>query len=238
MKEGKQLRARDVEKKGFFASPKQSNAGRGNPTAPTAARGFAMPPPQSSETRLRNSPVFTDLNLFRKRGQTPVELPASASETIALLSSQIEKLRSENARLTALSSDHSSQIEKLRSENARLTELCAVDVVDCTGETVVATEGIPFAKRQRADVSGLKAMADAVIGVGEVTREVKIERDAAKTARDEAQRKLECPLCMDADISVCFLPCRHLLCGECGANVGTCPTCSTAIESRVSIFLP
>lgn len=149
------------------------------------------------------------------------------------------KKSTHTAVLDDLCSDRGSEIQKLRSENARLTALCAVEVLDCTGASVETLRAAPPpAKRHRADVSGLKAVADAVTAVGEVTREVKIERDAAKTARDEAQRKLECPLCMDADISVCFLPCRHLLCGECGANVGTCPTCSTAIESRVSIFLP
>ena len=86
----------------------------------------------------------------RTRGRAPVELPTSASETIALLSSQIETLRSENARLTAL---------------------CAVDVVDCTGETVVVTEGIPSTKQDRANANGLKAVADAAV-------EVKKERDA------------------------------------------------------------
>ena len=152
---------------------------------------------------------------------------------------ELAKLGTENERLAALSTKQSSEIEKLRSENKRLAALCAVDVLDCTGASVETLRAAPPPfKRHRADVSGLKAVADAVTAVGEVTREVKIERDAAKTARDEAQRKLECPLCMDADISVCFLPCRHLLCGECGANVGTCPTCSTAIERRVSIFFP
>ena len=84
----------------------------------------------------------------RTRGRTPVEQPTSASKTIALLSSQMEKLRSENARLNALR---------------------AVEVIDCTGQTVITTNESPPA-------SGLKAMADAVAAVD--APKIKKERDA------------------------------------------------------------
>ena len=85
-------------------------------------------------------------------------------------SSKIENLRAENERLAALSTDQSSEIEMLRAENARLTALAAVDVLDCTGETVVTTERLPSAKQDRAD-GGLKAVATAAV-------EIKRERDA------------------------------------------------------------
>jgi len=73
------------------------------------------------------------------------------------------------AVLDDLCSDRGSEIQKLRSENARLNALRAVDVIDCTGPTVITTNEPPPA-------SGLKAMADAVAAVD--APKIKRERDA------------------------------------------------------------
>ena len=66
---------------------------------------------------------------------------------------------------------------------------------------------------------------------------VKRERDESRRQLEESQRKLECCMCMDATVSILFLPCRHLsVCEECAGVVSECPTCRVTIEDRVSVY--
>ena len=50
--------------------------------------------------------------------------------------------------------------------------------------------------------------------------------------------KMLCKICMDEEVGVLFLPCRHLVCCEdCGAAVKHCPICRTLIVGTVKPFL-
>ena len=49
--------------------------------------------------------------------------------------------------------------------------------------------------------------------------------------------KLLCKICLDDEVSVIFLPCRHMVCcNECGAAVKHCPVCRTLIVGTVKPF--
>ncbi|XP_052238229.1 baculoviral IAP repeat-containing protein 7-A-like isoform X2 [Dreissena polymorpha] len=46
-----------------------------------------------------------------------------------------------------------------------------------------------------------------------------------------------CKVCMDREVCVTFLPCRHLAtCEECGESISTCPICRSDVESKVKVY--
>jgi hypothetical protein len=46
-------------------------------------------------------------------------------------------------------------------------------------------------------------------------------------------------ICMDRDLSVLFMPCRHLVsCRICSASVRVCPVCRAAITATIDVFMP
>ncbi|KAH3739543.1 hypothetical protein DPMN_046197 [Dreissena polymorpha] len=46
-----------------------------------------------------------------------------------------------------------------------------------------------------------------------------------------------CKVCMDREVCVTFLPCRHLAtCEECAESISTCPICRSDVESKVKIY--
>ncbi|KAH3739598.1 hypothetical protein DPMN_046252 [Dreissena polymorpha] len=46
-----------------------------------------------------------------------------------------------------------------------------------------------------------------------------------------------CKVCMDREVCVTFLPCRHLAtCEECAKSISTCPNCRSAVESKVKVY--
>ena len=49
---------------------------------------------------------------------------------------------------------------------------------------------------------------------------------------------LECPICMDGQKNVLFLPCKHVsTCEKCSEKVSTCPVCRKMIERKMKIHL-
>lgn len=56
---------------------------------------------------------------------------------------------------------------------------------------------------------------------------------------DEIQAEHQCVICLDADVSIMLMPCRHaVLCDECAglvlAGAGQCPICRTQIANHTS----
>jgi hypothetical protein len=69
-------------------------------------------------------------------------------------------------------------------------------------------------------------------------RQVKQEKAGAEQQREEAQGRLECALCMDAERNVLFLPCSHVVaCGGCAALLSDCPMCRREIEQKLPLNL-
>ena len=59
--------------------------------------------------------------------------------------------------------------------------------------------------------------------------------------QSDIQELKTCKVCMERDLSVVFLPCRHLCCcNECGTNlsIGDCPMCRVPITSRIQVYQP
>ncbi|ESO93081.1 hypothetical protein LOTGIDRAFT_119885 [Lottia gigantea] len=47
-----------------------------------------------------------------------------------------------------------------------------------------------------------------------------------------------CKICMDNEVQVTFIPCRHLVtCEECSNLVTECPICRKHIRERMKIYL-
>lgn len=64
---------------------------------------------------------------------------------------------------------------------------------------------------------------------GEESLEEKLER---------MQEERMCKICMDAEVSVVFLPCGHLSCCEgCANGMNLCPMCRSPIQEKVRTFL-
>lgn len=64
---------------------------------------------------------------------------------------------------------------------------------------------------------------------GEESLEEKLER---------MQEERMCKICMDAEVSVVFLPCGHLsCCAECANGMDLCPMCRAPIQEKIRTFL-
>ena len=83
--------------------------------------------------------------------------------------------------------------------------------------------------------------------INEVTNELKKQRKRASKAEIEKEAKVkklkeemedrDCPICLDREMSVLFLPCKHLgSCRECQELVSECPLCRMKIEEKVKVF--
>jgi len=69
-----------------------------------------------------------------------------------------------------------------------------------------------------------------------VLAKVKQEKSVAEQQREEAQERLECTVCMDAERNVLFLPCSHVAaCVGCAARLDKCPICRTAITQKLQM---
>ncbi|XP_068442335.1 E3 ubiquitin-protein ligase XIAP [Clinocottus analis] len=54
----------------------------------------------------------------------------------------------------------------------------------------------------------------------------------------ELQREKQCKICMDRDISIVFIPCRHLAtCKKCSDSLVKCPICCLAITQKIQTFI-
>lgn len=52
------------------------------------------------------------------------------------------------------------------------------------------------------------------------------------------QRERQCKICMDRDICIVFLPCRHLAtCNECSETLIKCPICCGAITQKIKTYI-
>lgn len=53
-----------------------------------------------------------------------------------------------------------------------------------------------------------------------------------------AWSRLTCKVCLQEELSVLFLPCRHLVsCTSCAAKVTTCPTCRREIKATIEAYI-
>ena len=67
---------------------------------------------------------------------------------------------------------------------------------------------------------------------------VKQEKSVAEQQREEAQDRLECTVCMNAERNVLFLPCSHVAaCVGCVARLDKCPICRQQVQELVQLTL-
>ena len=51
--------------------------------------------------------------------------------------------------------------------------------------------------------------------------------------------KLLCKICLDCEIQILVLPCRHFsICYSCAARLHDCPICRTKIHAIVEVYIP
>ena len=52
------------------------------------------------------------------------------------------------------------------------------------------------------------------------------------------KRVMMCKVCLDKDVEVVFLPCRHLVvCKWCAPNMWNCPVCRSKINETIKVFM-
>lgn len=62
--------------------------------------------------------------------------------------------------------------------------------------------------------------------------------EAAKPVSSDKSR-YECKICLDAEVSIVFKPCDHMIaCYDCAPQFSTCPWCKTRIFEAVRAILP
>jgi len=64
------------------------------------------------------------------------------------------------------------------------------------------------------------------------------ESSASRFPR-KRKREFTCCVCMDSELKVVFIPCRHLcVCEECSGEIDHCPICRAHIVERLNVFVP
>ena len=115
-----------------------------------------------------------------------------------------------------------------------MRRLLEPEVIDVDAGTADAGSGAGAAGASSS--SGLRALHEQQQQQNGVLAKVKQERGMAEQQREEAQDRLQCAVCVDAERSVVFLPCSHVVvCGGCAAQLDECPLCRTAIEQKLAI---
>ena len=73
------------------------------------------------------------------------------------------------------------------------------------------------------------------------TKKLELQSTSQNNLQEEKRMpmdKIMCKVCMDAELNMLFLPCRHLVCCEaCGSMLSNCPVCRTPILGTVNTFL-
>jgi hypothetical protein len=93
-------------------------------------------------------------------------------------------------------------------------------------------------KGSAADIAG------AINSTGSASRENKDEEpmdvgNVAGSAGSKDGGSTECKVCMSAQVSVVFLPCKHLVCcKDCSISLHTCPLCRGKINATINIYMP
>ncbi|XP_052238237.1 baculoviral IAP repeat-containing protein 7-B-like isoform X2 [Dreissena polymorpha] len=61
--------------------------------------------------------------------------------------------------------------------------------------------------------------------------------DDVLTENEKLKEQRVCKVCMDKEVCVTLLPCRHLAtCEECAKSIRDCPICRSDVESKVKVF--
>ena len=63
-------------------------------------------------------------------------------------------------------------------------------------------------------------------------------RSFSKEVEIENNTRMQCKVCLSADVGVVFLPCGHLLvCTNCAPSLDTCPVCRRKINETIKVFM-
>ncbi|XP_071818500.1 uncharacterized protein [Apostichopus japonicus] len=64
-------------------------------------------------------------------------------------------------------------------------------------------------------------------------------RDLESQEIEKLREKNLCTICLDNDVEVLFLPCKHLItCADCATRIDTCPICRTEIDDKMHVYMP
>ncbi|XP_071818505.1 uncharacterized protein [Apostichopus japonicus] len=64
-------------------------------------------------------------------------------------------------------------------------------------------------------------------------------RDLESQEIEKLREKNLCKICLDNDIEMLFLPCKHLVtCADCATRIDTCPICRTEIDDKIYVYMP
>jgi hypothetical protein len=86
--------------------------------------------------------------------------------------------------------------------------------------------------------SGLRALHEQQQQQDGVLAKVKQEKGDAEQQREEARDQVLCIVCMEAERSVLFVPCRHAaVCAGCAAELDECPICRAPIVTKQAMNL-
>ena len=61
---------------------------------------------------------------------------------------------------------------------------------------------------------------------------------AREMVKPESLEKKMCPICFDAEVDMCYVPCGHTVCSACSVKVGKmkCATCRSSVREVVRMF--
>ena len=116
------------------------------------------------------------------------------------------------------------KLEESTHSNDEMTSICNME-----GQGVVA--GLDSPLTFKADT---QANVETAVILPEVTYDVEELRRQNETLKSN----ITCKVCMDHNVGMLFLPCRHLICCEpCSDSIKLCPLCRQRIIGTIKAFL-
>ncbi|XP_023348554.1 putative inhibitor of apoptosis [Eurytemora carolleeae] len=102
---------------------------------------------------------------------------------------------------------------------------------DCQFIELTKKENVSMYKKERQQLE-IKQEIEQEKTVSDKTRNV------SESSDDLENSALICKVCLDKQVSILLLPCRHLVsCGECTVSLQNCPVCRGRIQHTVKAFL-
>ncbi|XP_071818496.1 uncharacterized protein [Apostichopus japonicus] len=145
-------------------------------------------------------------------------------------------------RLCALFALTHRQTEKVRSSDTPAREF----LLYLNRRGTIAPDDMTFLVEGLKEV-GLVIVAQRLTTMLQEIESKEVEAESAVTVTgdlesqeiEKLREKNLCKICLDNDVEVLFLPCKHLVtCADCATRIDTCPICRTEIDDKIYVYMP
>eukprot|EP00929_Paragymnodinium_shiwhaense_P060420 TRINITY_DN3017_c0_g1_i12.p1 TRINITY_DN3017_c0_g1~~TRINITY_DN3017_c0_g1_i12.p1 ORF type:complete len:326 (-),score=90.96 TRINITY_DN3017_c0_g1_i12:581-1558(-) len=179
----------------------------------------------SSPTKARKKAVGKSTSKAKKEKESGSKVKTKATK--AMKSTEVQEAKAEAARLKA----------EAKAEAARLKAEAAQALKEAEKAKQAAKKAESSARQAKAEADALKKRRASKSNETS-TRKSSAGKKSKKADSDEEQTN-ECQICLDAKVSIVFIPCGHTACKGCGPLFADkpCPTCRTRVTKVQRFFI-